>query len=156
MAVWCQYSLHQLSTMKYWNISVVQCRGLSSWMLPTCQNAGRHTVCGWLQDSGLPGDHLWGVFGQVEGEPQAGGVLFGGRGEAEPGAHPGGHPYSFHLTLRQLYHAGGWELPATGKGWGGASNVLNRFLASCEVHLWGEMFWAGANFFVTPRSCDTW
>lgn len=83
-------------------------------MLPTCQDAGGHTVCGRLQDAGLPGDHLRGICGPAEGEPPAGGVLPGGGGEAEPGAHPGRHPHRLHLALRELYHAGGRELPAAG------------------------------------------
>lgn len=83
-------------------------------MLPTCQNVGGHAVCGWLQDSGLPGDHLRRILGPAEGEPQAGSVVFGGRREAEPGSHPGGHPHRLHLTLWQLYHARGRELPAAG------------------------------------------
>lgn len=76
-------------------------------MLPACQSAGGHTVPGWLQDSGLPREHLWGVPGPSAGESPAGGLLPGGWGEAEPGAHTGGHLHRLHLTLRQLYHAGG-------------------------------------------------
>lgn len=83
-------------------------------MLPTCQNVGGHAVCGRLQDSGLPGDDLRRVLGPAEREPQAGGVMLGGRRAAEPGTHPGRHPHRLHLTLWQLYHAGGRELPAAG------------------------------------------
>lgn len=83
-------------------------------MLPTCQNVGGHAVCGRLQDSGLPGDDLRRVLGPAEREPQAGGVMPGGRRAAEPGTHPGRHPHRLHLTLWQLYHAGGRELPAAG------------------------------------------
>ena len=107
--------LEKNKTLFFFFFFFFQCGGFSSWMLPTCQRLGRHAVCWWLQDSGLSGDYLRWVPGQVTGEPQACGILFGGRREAESGAHAGCHSHCLHLTLWKLYHAGGWELPPTGK-----------------------------------------
>lgn len=115
-------------------------------MLPTCQNAGRHAVYWWLQDSGLPGDDLWRVRGQVKGEPQTCGFLSGGRREAEPGAQPGSHLYRLHLPLWQLYYAGGRELPAPGQ-WPAPVSSFDHFKRRKVI---------GHCFLSVPRCWDIW